>query len=459
MNSAANTMGPCAAQRSMAGRLGRGAAAWLVLAALLAGEEAAGFLYTLDAPTGNNGPGGFESLGTTSSLKLWLNAGAGVESALGVPAADGANVQFWRDQSGNANDASQGTSSARPYYRSSGTHTINGNPSLDFDAGDYMVGTSGFGAGITGTFFVVGMLAAPAASGQWDRIFTTHQGASGNSGRGLGLCLSQNSTTLNPIAGTQYPYPGADPGTSNPYLSAIVDTTNSDNIVYNVARSTDGQWNNLNGDIAEIVVFIRGLNAAERLVVSNALGAKYGIGLGADDHYAGDDPAQGDYDLEVFGIGRVNAASQLLIAGAAGMAIEASAGTLGDGEWLLAGHRLPANSLVDTPFGSRWARTWYLDKLGNLDAAVTFDYSDAGLSAPATTNDLMLYSADGVSFAPLSLVGVVSGDQIAFLVPDSLLASGYYTLGTIENSAVPEPTTLAILGLALLIRRRRQACN
>lgn len=60
---------------------------------------------------------------------------------------------------------------------------------------------------------------------------------------------------------------------------------------------------NFRGDVAELLIYNRTLNAAERVIVENYLAAKYGEVLGANDVYTGDDLAKGDYDLDVIGIG------------------------------------------------------------------------------------------------------------------------------------------------------------
>lgn len=72
--------------------------------------------------------------------------------------------------------------------------------------------------------------------------------------------------------------------------------------------------------------------------------------------------AKGTYDLDVFGAGRVDASNVLYEAGSAGMGIALSDATLGDGEFLLAGHKTPTNSWVTTDLPTyadqRWDRVF-----------------------------------------------------------------------------------------------------
>ncbi|HUT32957.1 MAG TPA: PEP-CTERM sorting domain-containing protein [Planctomycetota bacterium] len=407
---------------------------------------------TLIAPTGSTGPGGLERTDVPSSLRLWLKGDAGVESASGVPATDGQAAQFWRDQSGNSNHATQNAGGERANYRTTGSHTINGMPTLDFDSGDDMLGAFGFGANISATYFVVGSISQAAGSGRWDAILTTQNSGTANDGTGFSMNLIAGGTGITFNGATAYAYPGTNPGLNTPFVSAAVDTLNSQSNAYRVANFLNNSQNYLNGDIAEVVVYNRALNSTERIIVSNALGAKYGVVLGADDHYAGDD-APRDYDLDVFGIGRLTATDKVTGAGAAGFGIMEANNSLSDGEWVLAGH----GAAVNSDLGYRWARDWYLEKSAgaSVDVWMTFDYTDSGLPIPTTVYEALLFSATGSGFYPLAITGTVTGDQISFLVPDSALQSGYYALGT----AIPEPASLSLLAIGvagLLARRRRR---
>ncbi|MCS7303980.1 MAG: PEP-CTERM sorting domain-containing protein, partial [Thermoguttaceae bacterium] len=207
------------------------------------------------------------------------------------------------------------------------------------------------------------------------------------------------------------------------------------------------------------------LNLAEIRVVENHLSAKYGIALAsAADFYTGDDPAKGDYDLDVFGVGRVNATNKLLEAGSAGFGFQAVDATLGDGEFLMAGHKKATNAWVSTdlPAGSgirlRWDRVWYVDTTGTMDALFAFGFTDGGLSPqtlqPAEYYALLYSPTNAFQFSVLAAGGWNGPDQILFTLSGSQIQDGYYTLGI----AVPEPASLVLLVLGaaglLLVRRR-----
>lgn len=92
----------------------------------------------------------------------------------------------------------------------------------------------------------------------------------------------------------------------------------------------------------------------------------------------------------------------------------------------------PANAGTNswTADMARWNRIWYLDKTGTVDASLTFDFSDAGLGAPAKTAYALLFSTDKTfsSFSRLANVSK-SGDQVSFNLTDAQLKVGYYTIG------------------------------
>jgi parallel beta-helix repeat protein len=73
-------------------------------------------------------------------------------------------------------------------------------------------------------------------------------------------------------------FPDNPVGLVDPYLVVDVDTGNVDNNAFHIARFIDGGANDLNGDIAEIIVYDRELTPAEKNEVAGYLAQKYGLG-------------------------------------------------------------------------------------------------------------------------------------------------------------------------------------
>ena len=432
----------------------------------VAGDELQSGYYTLQQTAPDTGPGGFEST-SSAALLYWLKADSG------VTADAGDKVSNWADQSAHGRDFSQSSDDNQPLLVD-GAMGGNGLPVIRFDADrsggfntiDKLVMSE---STTPDTIFIVNRLISDGNSyldgiigynnadkgirrypaGYW-------RSASGGSD-GNDFAYNNGLMFINGVATNAA-------GVNVPHILVATRGSGHDNSYGSTALgqyfySADRAYN---GDIAEVIVYDRKLNLAEISVVENYLSAKYDIGIdAAADHYAGDESAQGDYDLDVIGIGRIDSANELTDASAMGLGISAVGGSLGDDEWVMAGHKTPVNSWVTddvpAPANQRWDRAWYIDVDGLVDTELTFDFSAAGLTPPEPGAPLaLLYSpTNAFAFEVLALGPTASGDQFTFALPAALLSDGYYTL-----AAVPEPSTcalliLAALGLVPFGRRRR----
>ena len=206
-----------------------------------------------------------------SNPVLWLDASdIDGDGDMNDNPADGGDVTIWADKSGNGNDAIGNTV---PSYS---TSAINGKAAVHFQPNDYLVGQNGFEPNITATVFIVGILHSKAGDSSVVIFSTQPSGGTDSARRGLCVSVVKESTVIKTDRGITFP--DNPVGLANPYLVVDVDTGNVDSNAFNIARFIDGGSNDLNGDIAEIIVYDCKLTTAEKNEVAGYLAQKYGLG-------------------------------------------------------------------------------------------------------------------------------------------------------------------------------------
>jgi hypothetical protein len=219
-----------------------------------------------------------------SGLQLWLHADA-------LSLSDGDPVSSWTDSSGNGRHATQGTSGARPIYK---TSILNGQPVVRFDGVDDYLFLGNLSAAFpsAATLFVVCTISGtgPGMSGYsvygtgdndawwWHASGDGYQGAfratraeafpSGGTNSGTHLFTLQSSASLYEMfhngssLGTYSA--GYNAGTAH-YIASL-----------DVSGGPRGD-RYLKGDIAEIVIYSSVLTGTDRGLVETYLNAKYAV--------------------------------------------------------------------------------------------------------------------------------------------------------------------------------------
>lgn len=427
---------------------------------------------------GQTGPAGVE---TSTKNVLWLKADAGTFSDLGItPTSNGTTVRQWNDQSGNTKNAIQNTAAARPTYE---TNIFNGLPALKFDGSGDGILSSAITISNTATFFVVhryislpfpnpGLLqGSPTGLGFSTTPSDKSLGMWVNSStqRIWGRGTQTNNTTRNitqvTTLATNTTYISANryDGTNiNQYVNnAISGTVTYDNTLKSwtdIAIGTQGTetWN---GHIAEVVVFNKSLNEAQRHIVDNYLSSKYNVALTSNDKYAGDTPANGNFDKNVAGVGTEASGSNPTFSASAtqGLGLRTLSG-LNNGDYILAGHASPTNSVINTDISGltganpgRWSRIWYLDVTNTaavIQADVEFDLVEGGMAGttPAiASNYVLLYRAtNSGAWTVKATASSILGNLVVFasINFNNNSDDGYYTIGTRDNTSSPLPIEL-----------------
>ncbi|WP_186280224.1 T9SS type A sorting domain-containing protein [Fluviicola chungangensis] len=437
---------------------------------------------------GQTGPAG---VGSSATNVLWLKADAGTSTS-----TNNAPVASWTDQSGNGVVLSQSTAIQQPLYVSS---LMNGFPAIEFDnnngtgqndffsAPDNPIfdNTNGY------SFFTVTRM---KGFGNAQSIISKRINV-GNQEAFMIFFYSANELTIDidddnnrfanntpSIINTNKIYDVFYDGTltstqrttvydqeqlliTSAESSATIADKNSPLIV-GATHTNDPRA--FNGYISEIIMYRTKVNDAQRTIINNHLSAKYDIPLSSNDFYAGDNPANGNYDRNISGIGKDASGGsnpQFDPSTCAGMGIQSVAG-LDNMDYILAGHAFPANSEITTDVAgitginvSRWQRIWYID-VTNTGAAntttMTFDMSDAGMAGVnlgTVSNYILIYRPGQTgAWTEVATANSITGDQILF-ANQSLTLDGYYTLATKDFTVSPLPVELVHFDATLADRQ------
>lgn len=487
-------------------------------------------LVTAVSPTTNGGlgPGGVGHTDGTTTLELWLRADKGVFSDNGctTSGSDGNTAGCWRDQSGNNFNFTNPTVAIHPVYEVTETG-INSQPSLQFTndrlaytnfpaltgVNNYVIygvsrhngdGNSLIGGVQTGN---TGHGLQVASWGGGNNVRFLHRMPFAGSG-GNDLITTGNAYTIGTphIVTAVRNFSGSlqsariDGGTPQSLAASVaVFSSNLDIAVGNRSGGAN-TGHPLNGYIGEVIIFTEAPTDVRRLLVENYLSSKYNLTIpGSNDFYDGDTVGNGDFDLDVAGIGRFGSNNHTQ-SHAAGMIVVNSSFLQDNGDWLLFGHRTATNgnSTADlpttgdwatAPAPQRWERHFYIDVTdaagttgGTVD--IIFDYSEGEMDGnlasfpggPISNYRLLKRTGTSGQFSDIATATAIVGDQVHFQGVDVSLLGSNFTLGSLDDGASPTAVSLqtissntgvipafivgllllTLVGTSLLVLRRKQ---
>lgn len=404
-----------------------------------------------------------------TNQRLWLDGldvnGTDIGNGGGTNPANGAQVTQWKDKSPNGYTAGDATymgalTRSYPTYSNGAGVYFNGTSSvLQIAGGLYPVGSSN-GAnevymvhsvktltyainfcnclrGGGATRFSASLPSAWGPYMLWDHALQA--GDVGRLSTTWGRSLNQSyiyNLTASTAASSQVIRVDGTSAASKTNPASYNPGTTADFFVGGVPGAGDF----LDGTVAELIVFSRVLNTAERNIMHSYLAAKHANpgGAGTANRYT----VTGAYRYHVGGIGQESGGS-LATGTSAGLTI-ANGTFLGTGTYLLAGtdslNPATGTATSDLPAGytSRAARTWYATRTGTGTGTVTLSFNLAQLGLTATTGAplALLYRSGATGAYTASVVGTYGGGgTISFTVSNP--QSGYYTLG--GSVATPAP--------------------
>ena len=399
------------------------------------------------------GPGGVgNSNGTNGQPRniMWLDAGS-----LGL--ANGADVSAWTDMSGNGLNATQATTNNMPILA---TNIIGGKPVvrfrptapnrtqtfLQFDGSvlvntDYSIFSVSARRSLGEHYVLGGDVSTGNQNLHWgwrdNNQFTFAQW-----GNDINRTLSTNT------AGTFSVFSSVRRSITTPWARAIFQdgaqlgaTDNNTTLLASYSGSSIGKRNTsyYDIDVAELILYTSALNEAQRLIVDNYLGVKYGINLGLNQLYS-----SATHVHNVVGVGTTDGmVKHTETSGSGGGILLKESGSSFDeaNEFVFAGHDNTAAIEVATdlpllPSGTLTARSqrvWYINRTEGVttDIYMGFDLAQTGLGAGAANQIFYLLYRSGTTgaFSTLSgSQGVVVDGKVWIKVTDANLTDGYYTI-------------------------------
>ena len=402
------------------------------------------------------GPGGIGTLDGSSTLKIWLTAddldGDGDTSD---NPANGALVSSWVNKVGSGINYTQ-SGAQRPSYRT-GAHN-----SVYFNAAGstyYSMTATSTGSFRGGSIFLITKVldyggrstsffddsAASLRLNQYDntnRVGFTRYG------------VADYATNLATVYGADALYSWHKASTSasvdirvngGRQTISIVDANAA--IPYQrMGRATNGS-DEASGDYYEIIAFDSKLNTTRIYLMENYLSAKYGGIALQYDIYDQDNPANGDYDFDVAGIGRVASGNQHTDARGTGIVRMLNPTNLGNNEYLIWGHdnrAIASTEVADVPFGidSRLARIWRVSESSNTGTSVDvgavdirFDLTALGAIATEDLRLLVDRNNNGVfsDDTPIDGATDLGGGVYQFTAVTALTDNRRFTVATAQR--------------------------
>lgn len=398
---------------------------------------------TLSALNGisQTGPAG---VGNSTNNTNWHDANA-------LSLSDGFPVTTFSDISGNGNDFNQYTSTRKPTFTASAT---NGMPALSFDGiNDYM--ETGADASLDASnisYFVVyqkatlddqNMISAKytsQSSQKWssycnynnDFVYNVHMSPTTKWSR----FMDDNDFTFLSTHITASSIRAYQQGVAA-NLNSSAFTVPSGHERTTIGRKSDAtnDISCLDGYIAEVIVFNSALNALERIMIENYLGAKYNLPIPTD-RFA----YEGTHNIGLVGIGNDGTNSQTVAQGYGVMELS-NATSLASGDYLLAAHTndaLSSFTTADIPVSitghKRWVRTWRVDETNECGTVDIKFYLAGGNNFGASSSYRLLVDTDGNFSDATVLSGTYDGGTQTVTFSVDLNDGEYFTLAGLEQS-------------------------
>lgn len=412
------------------------------------------------------GPGGVNS--PASNIVFWLRSDKGLTY-------DGTNnVTTWTDQA-NSNDATNNSTATNPTFDAAAGIGTNAEPGVLFTAAsseflDLADPANSISPASTLNARTMFMIIEPSTVGSLQYIYQQGDGTNGiyayiaaDGSMTFGINNGSSSYTVSSpassiIAGQSHIVSCTYDGAAGPAELALtldgvtytnntsIPTTIGDHNAVQIKIGSDASSANyFDGYLGELIYYDVVLNEAEIRVVENYYSEKFGISIGANDHYSS---AGASYRYNLVGIGMLNSSSHDATTGEGGTVYLSENGSdaLADNDHIYVGHNNSNLSTTSTDLTGisdteRYNRIWYLEKTGTSGAIIEFDIVESGQYTDVsglTATDFSLLARLGTTgdFFQVSMASppVFNGSRIQFTLTNAEMANAYFTLGVPSTS-------------------------
>ncbi len=399
--------------------------------------------------------------GVSDDLKLWLDADQGITGTT--------EITQWDDQSGNGKHVTQTNADYQPSFNPASS-AMNFHPTIELDGDRDHLETSGVMSNLSDiSFFIV--TEVDGSSGNRNKFFGM---GSSTDNPNIGFNSSGRITYRDPLVvfnfSSSQPMRYSEPlifagdmnytllfGTSRNYLNGVRNTS-SPTTLLNISHGGNGEFNvggsdntdeDIDGRIAELVLYSSRLSTNERHQVETYLGIKYGISLDNDYLSAANSPVtvydlNGSFESGIFGLAKdidgnldqrisrsLNDSSGLVLSTDTNFSLDnfSHADTINDNSYLLMGHNNNNTSTTQTSeksalYDRRIPREWKVTQTGTV-GAINMDF--ATLPSISTKENFVIVSDTDDNFSsgdsPLAYSSTGSFLNVTFSAGTS-----YYTL-------------------------------
>ncbi len=419
---------------------------------------------TLQRP---NGPGGVGSTDGNSSLIMWMDANE-------LNASNGSTVTNWTDKSGYGNNFTNGNGATFV------ANAQNGMAALEFN-GSSNYFEHPFSSDLTPQDITLIAANKIYSSNTYKAVYSNRDDPPGSATRGYILYSHPNSnqmrfwtgrqnsswhqtssqTNLNNVWASQAIRYNSSISQKKIYIKGTLKKTQTSTVAPNSQRPIRiGAGRNessspnyyFKGQMGELIVFNEVLNSTQLLLIENYLSSKYDYSIGSNELFTMDDAANGNFDHDVAGIGKVGSGDEHLDAQGSGIVRIQNPSSIDAGEFLLWGHNndsLTLSNTTDIPnsINARVERIWRANEIStnnspNADVgtiSISFDASSFHTSGSSSLVLLIDTDNDGIFSDETEINGAIDlGNGIYQFDSISGIENGtMFTLGTSDAQSLP----------------------